>query len=97
MQIDKLVLVNQNQIQLLVASGRYKANVIYLVAEASFAIVLYDTDEECYTHILSFTQRQVEGRKADPKLYKSYPGKDLEKMDLLQDHSDLVLVGDVGL
>lgn len=97
MQIDKLVLVNQSQIQLLVDSERYQPNVVYVVKEASFAIVLFDKQEQCYSHVLSFTQRMNEGRAQDPKLFKSFPAKDLKKLNLLQDQSDLVLVGEVGI
>lgn len=97
MQIDKLILVNQSQMQLLVDSGRYKANVVYIVSSASFAVVLYDIEGKEYSHVLSFTQRAQEGRKPDPKLFKTFPSKELKKMDLLQDQRDLALFGNIGI
>ncbi|RZQ33237.1 hypothetical protein [Vibrio vulnificus] len=97
MQIDNLMLVNPSQLRLLVDSGRYRPDVIYHVGKKSFAIVLFDIESESFSHVLSFTQRQGEGRKPDPKYYRSFPMSDLQKMGLWNDQSDLVLVGNIGI
>lgn len=97
MQIEKLMLVNPKQIALLIDTGRYQPKVIFSACLNSFAIVLFDTQTDEFSHVLSYTQRQGEGRKPDPKLFRSFPKSDLKKMGLWKDQSDLVLVGNIGI
>lgn len=83
MKIHDFTPVTSQQAAVFLETRQYEICVLHIMSCDGYVISLKKVDTGDMTHAISYKQRSLEGRKPEVKMFKSFPLKDLIKLDYL--------------